>query len=187
MPLYPIALFLHIVGALGLFMALALEWTSLLYLRRAVTIEQVREWLGIANRLGWVYAPSFLVILVSGFYMTAIAWSEGGAAWIAIGLLSLVVLGVLGMAVSGRKMKRITKAAATEDDLVSPDLRQRLRDPLLWTSVQTRAAIALGVVFLMTVKPDLTGALVAIGATSLLGIASALPARRRQQPSAVAA
>ena len=44
---YSIALFLHIVGALGLFMALGLEWTGLWQIRSAMTTEQVRGWMGI--------------------------------------------------------------------------------------------------------------------------------------------
>jgi len=45
MTLYSLALFLHIVGALGLFIALGLEWTGLWYLRRAGTAEQAQQWL----------------------------------------------------------------------------------------------------------------------------------------------
>lgn len=47
---YSIALFLHIVAALGLFAALALEWTSLFYLRRSVTVEQARQWMNVLGR-----------------------------------------------------------------------------------------------------------------------------------------
>jgi hypothetical protein len=39
---YSIALFLHIVGALGLFVALGLEWTNLRYLQQVTTTEQAR-------------------------------------------------------------------------------------------------------------------------------------------------
>jgi hypothetical protein len=52
---------------------------------------------------------------------------------------------------------------------------QQLRDPLLWASIQIRVAIALGIVFLMTVKPGLGGALLTIGVAIVLGLASALP------------
>src|SRR5213596_901663 len=44
MSVYAIAVFLHIVGALGLFAALGLEWASLYNLRRVTTAGQVREW-----------------------------------------------------------------------------------------------------------------------------------------------
>ena len=36
---YSIALFLHIVGALGFFVALGLEWTGLRQIRSAMTLE----------------------------------------------------------------------------------------------------------------------------------------------------
>ena len=63
----------------------------------------------------------------------------------------------------------------------SPALRQLLHDPLLVISLQTRVAIALGIVFLMTVKPDLRGSLLAIVIAAMLGLASALPILRREQ------
>src|SRR5207247_10213446 len=44
MSLYAIAVFLHIVGALGLFAALGLEWATLLNLRRATAAGAAREW-----------------------------------------------------------------------------------------------------------------------------------------------
>jgi uncharacterized membrane protein YqjE len=47
--------------------------------------------------------------------------------------------------------------------------------------VQTRTAIALGIVFLMTVKPDLIGALVTIGTAVVLGLASAFPIWRLER------
>jgi len=40
---YSIALFLHVVGALGFFVALGLEWTSLRQIRGAATSGQVRD------------------------------------------------------------------------------------------------------------------------------------------------
>jgi hypothetical protein len=45
--LYSISLFLHIVGALGLFARLAFEQAGLLNLRRASTKAQAREWLSL--------------------------------------------------------------------------------------------------------------------------------------------
>jgi hypothetical protein len=173
MNLYAIALFLHIVGALGLFIALGLEWMSVQYLRRATTAEQVREWISVVawtRRLGPI---SLAVILLPGVYMTATAWR--GAAWIVVALAAIVLMAVLGATLTGLRMPAIGRAAAAESGLVSDALRHRLRDPFLWTSVQTRAAIALGIVFLMTVKPDLDGALLVMGVAIVIGLASTLP------------
>lgn len=174
MTLYSFALFLHIVGALGLFIALGLEWTSLWYLRHALTAGQANPWLQVFTLIRRIYPISWVAIFLPGFYMTATV--RGGGAWIGITFAAIFLLLLLGMAISGRRMAAIRPALATESGRLSPDLRQRLGDPLLWTSIQTRMAIALGIVFLMTVKPGPGGALLAIGLALMLGIASALPA-----------
>src|SRR5205823_2082352 len=54
MSVYAIAVFLHIVGALGLFAALALEWASLYNLRRVPTAGQAREWAKLLSALRFV-------------------------------------------------------------------------------------------------------------------------------------
>jgi len=56
-----------------------------------------------------------------------------------------------------------------------------LHHPLLWIAIQTRVAIALGIVFLMTVKPDLSRSLLTIGVAIVLGLVSALPIRGRER------
>jgi peptidoglycan biosynthesis protein MviN/MurJ (putative lipid II flippase) len=176
---YSVALFLHIVGALGLFVALGLEWTSLLYLRRAATADQAREWLKLFTSLRRLYPISWLAILIPGFYMTATVW--GGTAWIIIALAAVVLIAVLGAALGGRQMAPIGQAVAGESGPLSATLRNRLDNPLLWASLRIRTAIALGVVFLMTVKPDLLGALITMGVAVFLGLAFSLPARGRDR------
>ena len=177
--LYSVALFVHILGALGLFMALGLEWAGLRQLRRAATAEQARAWLSAVAVLPRLYAPAAIAILLSGLYMVATAWSWT-AGWPGVALAALVLLAAFGAALTGPRMASIGRAAV-EIGPVSPALRQRLRDPILWTSIQTRVAIAVGIVFLMTVKPALGGALLAIGVAALLGLAATIPAWGRDR------
>ena len=172
MTFYSIALFLHIVGALGLFVALGLEWMSLFNLRRATTTEQAREWLSAFGLLRWVGPISMGTILLPGFYMMA-RW--GGIAWIGIALAAMILLAVVGAVLTGSRMAAIGRAVLAESGSLSPAFRQRLHDPFLWTSIQARVAIALGIVFLMTVKPGLAGALLTIGVAIILGLASTWP------------
>ncbi len=110
----------------------------------------------------------------------------GGVAWIIVALGAFILLMVLGMALAGPRMTTIERAVALEVGPVSPTLHHALRDPLLWISIQTRVAIALGIVFLMTVKPDLSGSLLTIGVAIILGLASSLPisGRARTQDEA---
>lgn len=179
MTFYSIALFLHIVGALGFFVAFGLEWTSLLYLRRATTITQAREWLSVLGLLRWIGPASMGVILLAGFYMMATVW--GGVAWIGIALAAMVLIAALGGILTGRRMAGIGQALAAERETLSLAFRERLNDPLLDTSLKIRVAIALGIVFLMTVKPALGGALLTIGVAVILGLASTLPRWSRSQ------
>ena len=76
MSLYAIAVFLHIVGALGLFAALGLEWASLLNLRRATAAGQAREWARVLASLRTVAAPAVVTLLVTGIYLTATRWGR---------------------------------------------------------------------------------------------------------------
>jgi hypothetical protein len=82
-------------------------------------------------------------------------------------------------------MAAIGRAVTAETGPLSLTLQQLLHHPLLWVAIQTRVALALGIVFLMTVKPDLIGSLLTIGVASALGLASALPmlGREREQPA----
>jgi hypothetical protein len=176
---YSIALFLHVVGALGFFVALGLEWTDLRQIRNAAASEQIRSLMSVSSstrRLGMV---SMLTILITGFYMMAIAW--GGVVWIIITLGALVLVIVFGMALTGPRMAGIARVLANEKGPVSPNLHALANHPLLWMSIQTRVAIALGIVFLMTVKPGLGGSLLTIAVAIVLGLASSLPVPRRTQ------
>src|SRR5262245_60612662 len=109
---YSIALFLHIVGALGFFVALGLEWTSLGHLRRATTVEQVREWMRVPDEMGRVGMIAMITLLAAGLYMMATAW--GGAPWILVTLGALVVMMVLAMLLTRRRMAAIGRAVGTE-------------------------------------------------------------------------
>lgn len=175
---YSIALFLHVVGALGFFVALGLEWTSLRHLQRATTTEQVREWLRVPAEMGRMGMIAMLTLLVAGFYMMAAAWH--GAAWIIV-TLGAIVLMIVAMVPARRGMAAIGKTAGTERGAVSPALSQLLHDPLLEISLQTRVAMTLGIVFLMTTKPGWGGSLLSMAVAIVLGLASAWSLPRRAQ------
>ena len=173
---YSIALFLHVVGALGFFVALGLEWTSLRQLRHAATAEQVREWMSVSIGVSRVGIASMLTILISGFYMMVTVW--GMVAWIAMSLGAIVLGIILTLTLTGPQMAAIGRALTTEKGTVSPTLHHLLHNPLLWISIQTRVALALGIVLLKVVKPHLDGSLLIMGVVIVLGLVSALPIPR---------
>lgn len=177
--LYHLALFLHILGAFGLIAAITLEAIGLRGLRQAARREEVLLWLGISRGLVLRLAPASLgLILVTGLYMTTTAWGWKG--WILVALASLVLLAVVGGLGTGIRMARIGPAIGQASaGPLSDDLRRALRDPVLLTSLRTRLAIVLGVVFLMTVKPSGGASVVVVVVAVAIGLlASHIPTRR---------
>jgi hypothetical protein len=174
MSAYSISLFLHIVGALGIFAAIGLEWAGLSNLRRATNTTQVREWMRLLAAPRTLGGPSALLILLTGIYMSAIRWGPQG--WTIVALGGMVVIAALGGAVGGRRIAAIARALPAEGGPVSPTLHQLLDDPALTISLWTRTALLFGIVFLMSIRPGWGGALAVMGIALLLGIVASRPA-----------
>ena len=102
---YSIVLFAHIAGALGFFVALSVEWISVAQLGIATTAEQVRAWMRVATGVRRLGMAPMLALLVSGFIMMAIA--QIGGAWLIVVFWSLVVLAVLTVTLSFKRMGQL--------------------------------------------------------------------------------
>jgi hypothetical protein len=174
-----IALFLHIVGALGVSVALGFEWTGLLQIRTAILPEQVRTWMGMFNSLRKVGFISMLTTVVTGIYMIVTYW--GGKPWITVTVGSLILVIGLAQMLTAPRMAAIGRALAIERGSVSQTFHRLVTDPILWISIQTRVAIVLGIIFLKIAKPDLGASLLTIGVAIVIGIASARPMSRRMR------
>jgi len=169
MSLYSIALFLHTVGAVLLFVTLTVEGIALGQLSGAATTEAARGAAAML-RVNRIVGPlSALGVLIPGLYMTATSW--GLVAWIVVALVSWLLVAVLG-AVNGIRILALERKQA---------LLTGIRDPLFLISWLTRVGLAMGVVFLMTVKPGVVaavlGILIAASAGGGLGIALSLVRR----------
>jgi hypothetical protein len=169
---YTIALFLHVVGALAFFVALGLEWTSLRHLQRASTVDQVREWMQVPNEMGRLGMMAMVTLLTAGIYMMLTAW--GAVPWLIVTFVAIILLVILTAALTGPRMAAIRRTLDHEEGPISHSLQGLLNDSRLRISIQTRTAIATGIVFLMTVKPDFVVSLLTIFVTAILGLVSAL-------------
>lgn len=167
------ALFLHIVGALGVSVAVGLEWTGLQQLRSAVLPEQVRTWMGIFKSVRKVGFISMLATIITGIDMVVTYW--GAKPWIIVTMGSLILVMALAQVLTAPRMASVGRALAAEQGSVSQTFRNLINSPILLMSIQTRAAVVLGIIFLKIAKPELAGSLLTIGVAIVLGIASALP------------
>ncbi len=159
-------------------MALGLEWTGLRQLQSALTFEQVRSWMGILKNVRKMGFASMLAAVITGIYM--MITDVGATAWIIFTIGSLALVIALAQVLTAPRMKAIGQTLAADKGQLTAAFRSRISDTVLWISIQTRVAIALGIVFLKIVQPELVGSLLTIGAAIVLGIASALPLHGRK-------
>ena len=172
MSTYGVVVFLHIVGALGLFVGIGLEQVSLARLREVGTTNQARDWLAVLGGLRRIDAPSGLILLATGFFMVVARWQ--GQAWIGLAIIGMVLMAVLSIAVTSRRARALKDAVPSSDEVISTGLRARLADPLMRATATIRATIALGIVFNMALKPTGPGALVSMVVALAAGILVAL-------------
>jgi hypothetical protein len=172
MSAYSIALFLHLIGVLTLFAGIGLEQTGLRQLRNAPSLAQVREWMLLLRRLRRLDGPAALIILVSGGYLAQ--HGAGHHAWVAAGIVGMVMMAVLGAVVGRPRFLAIAKALPATEGPVSAALRARIEDPVLRASAATRVALGLGIVFVMVVKPSAVGTVIVFVIALLMGAATAI-------------
>ena len=166
--MYSISLFLHIVGALAIFAGLAVEQAALFNLRRSTTSTQARDALSLMKALRFM-GPAGLLLLVTGIYMMVTRWSN--QAWAALGIVGMVAIAIVGAIGTGRRVKPLTEALLSESSggPLSAALRDRIDDSALQTSAWTRLAVALGIVFDMSVKPAAGPAVIVLVVATALG------------------
>jgi hypothetical protein len=169
MTLYSVVLFVHVVSALGVFAALSLEAVGLAHLRRAATASEARFWIEFAPGLPALAIGSLVLLLLSGIFMT-VQMAGWTLAWTRVAMGALILIGPLG-AVTGRRMRAI-RAACAANNRSGSDLFAKLRDPFLVFSMNMRIALVLGIVLLMTAKPELRESLGIVVSPVFLGLVS---------------
>lgn len=177
MNIYPILVFIHVLGAVGLFAALGMELIGMGRLRAAETTGEIRASLAplaVPRRLG----PTALGIAVATGVWMMIRWWRGQS-WTAAALVLVVVVAVGGAVLMKRGMQRLGRALAPGSETSAVDV---LRSPetarALNTAIGLRLWGGIGLVALMTLKP-------ALAVSTIITVASlgaAVVAGRRPVP-----
>jgi hypothetical protein len=171
-PVYETALFLHILGALGFFIALGVFYAAVLGVRRAQTVQSIKLWTSAAASVSRILFPiSFLVIVIAGIYMWVTVWGEK-APWAGVALIAFIILAVGATFIQGRRMGALGQSAARESDgaPVTGALWTQTHDAVTWVSANASAAFAIGIVYLMTLKPDALGSVIALLIALVVGL-----------------
>jgi hypothetical protein len=186
MTVYTVVLFLHLAGAVFLFMDFALEWVIQGRVHNSATLEQARPWLMAGRRVPLVGMIGGIGVFIPGLYLAAHGklWDQ---AWIQAALTAALVILVLGVAITGPRMRKLAYAAREAVPGAAQGTGQtgsaaiaRLRDPMVVISLRIRVALGFGVLYLMAAKPNLMTTLVTMGVALVLGILISVPASKQR-------
>ncbi len=184
MSIYNLVLFVHVIGAIGYCLGIGMWLFVLAGLRRAQRVEQVRSLIRLNDLSGPFSGISALLLLGAGLYLALAAWSLL-TSWILVALISLLLMVPTSAALIAPRRSAIVKQLAREapGGELSRALERHIDDPVLATVCTTVAALLLGLIFLMTTKPDLVGSLIVMVVALLLGLATGvLVSRMRRAP-----
>jgi hypothetical protein len=177
MTIYSVVLFIHVVSAIVLFVALAAEGAIEFRIRSAQSVQQARFFIRAFQRLRIIAIPSFLGILLGGLYLAS-KWG-GGTLWIPFALGATLLIMLIGGLVTGRRIAHLKKALPSIENDGSIDALSGLaNDNAILLSYGLRMGLGLGIVFLMTAKPDLLGSLCALATGCVVGLLAAAWMRR---------
>jgi hypothetical protein len=178
MTVYTVVLYLHWLGAFALFIGSGIEWVSSSLFRTAASTEQVRAWLRVFKASPPLFGAGLGTLLISGGYLASLsgAMRQG---WIPATFLAIGIALLLGFALILPRMNKIRKALPSLNEPVSPELRNRLSDPVLLSAIRIRVLLAAGIVYLMTAKIPFTPSLIALAIALGAGLLLSLPIMRR--------
>ena len=168
MTTYHTALFLHFVSLFVGFGAAAVLGLSLFRLRAASTAADALPWSVLAGKTERAFPVSILGLFITGGYMTSDGWTWS-TGWLDVGIVALVFLAASGILVASRRAKKLEHALnGNGPGPLSPACRKLACDPALWIVSFGNPGLVLGIVWDMTQKPGLVGAIVA----AVIGLAA---------------
>src|SRR5262249_57852346 len=115
MTLYTLALFTHVVGAIGTFIGVSVWLFAAMALWRAQSVGQVRALSGLIQPSGVLAIVSILLLGVAGFYMAITVWGER-ASWIIVATITFLLLAPFGAFVIDPRLRALARAAAAAPD-----------------------------------------------------------------------
>jgi hypothetical protein len=164
-----LSLFFHFLGLVALFVGYGLEWFASSKLRRSTTSDQARTWLGLYRASLPVSGPGLLLLIFSGGYMATITGSMKDG-WMSASLLAILVALFIGFVLLLPRAKKIRSALPEGSAVLTDSALARVQDPMIVTLIRIRFVLALGIVYLMTVKPaTLTSSLIVLLVAIILG------------------
>jgi hypothetical protein len=179
MTVFSFVLFIHVLSAITVCIALVLEGVILLRMRSAYDHDQLRFPTRAFRRLGPIYGIAFAGILLGGIYLAAELQLR--ASWVPLALGATLLYLAVGGIVTGRRMSQLRRALDKPHQSFE-SLSTSANSNALVVSYGFRAGVVIGILFLMTATPPLLASLLALSTTALAGVLLALRLRRVSLP-----
>jgi Predicted integral membrane protein (DUF2269) len=175
MSAYTLALFVHVIGALGMFAGFGTWFIGLIALRRAERVEQVRTITTLLPLAHSVGAGSVVLVIIPGVYMALTLWGLQ-TSWVVVSIVGVLMAAPIGPTLIEPRVETLgAMARETPDGTLSPALAARTHDPVLGTAMHTVSLLVVGIIFLMTIKPPLLASIITMAGALALGLLSSLP------------
>jgi hypothetical protein len=185
MDTYHVVLYGHFLALFVGIGAATIIGVCLIHLRAAQTVADAAPWGKLAGNTEKVFPIAILGLFGTGAYMTSDVWTWS-TRWIDVGIAVLVLLGGLGFGVAGRRAHMLKEALMENGPGPLGEKARRLTcDPALWSISFANPGMVLGVMWNMTQKPGLGGAIAAVAGGFAVG--GALGLRLGRAPGVEAA
>ena len=177
MTLFALIVFIHLTGAVALFLAFGLEWAAISFLGNSNTPQEAQNWLRLARLGPLINGPALGVLILSGGYLAYLmgpgSMKQG---WILASLVGILVVGALGGSINVPKMRAIRLAITAGGEKLS----SALHNNLLPVSVRLRTFGALSIVLMMVTKQQFVPSLLILLGGLVLGLLLSIPAFTRK-------
>lgn len=175
MSFYQLALFIHVMGALTLFSAVALNFASMMRMLQARNVARLTDWARLGLQAGRIIPFTLLVIVGAGVYMVSTVWGWQ-TPWVDVVLATVICHGIAVQAIETPRLSKLHKEALKAPAGPVPlNVHMLAHDELMWTADLTVTTTTVGIIFLMVMKPDLVISVVAIVVSLLIGLALSVP------------
>ncbi len=175
MDAFHLTLFVHIFAVLAASAAASLAIFSGGRYAQSSTHGEARAWLAFNGKVSLVFPVVLIVLLLTGSVMATISggayWHTG---WVKTGIAVVVLIFASG-AFHGKRHKALERALEAMTDAQRHAHQFRApEDPVLAVLPWVNTCLALGMVFVMTNKPTLGGAVSAVGLAAVVGVSIGL-------------
>ncbi len=178
--MFAIVLFIHLAGVAMLFAACGLELSAFAKLHRARTNSELLAALADGKAISVVFPVATVTLIASGIVMVLLTGMDWRAGWLVVAAALVIALSLIGPLVTSRRMQALALAALRSSNvLIDAAADAGRRDVVLNVAAYASTSGAVAILFLMSNKPTVPGALLAAAVATLVSVALGVQRSRR--------